>query len=601
MNFIQKVATFLVFIFIIFLLPPFSFVQASVYEEYPYYDWYIPEYSVNMKLRTDGVLEVEETIVADFSEVSRRGIIRDIPYEYDFWTVTPIKVISVTNSEGEDWKYKVSTSSGDKRIRIGDSDVYWSEPLTYVIRYNVEGAINSFDENREFLGTIGVSGGGSIDELYWNAIGTDWGESPIGAYRVSLDLSEFENEDVIEYGCKIGSFGSKEECDLQKENMVLETSGDVLGHREAITLGVVFEGGAINPAWTWRRILNLLRYFILFIPFVVFGSFFRHWWKKGKDPSKKSIIPRYEIEENMHPMEVGTLIDEKLDNKDITAGIIELATKGYIKVIEIPKKGFFGSKKIKFKKLKEFKNEKSLLNFEKKILKGLFGSNKEMVELDNISGSFYSTVSSVRQKVFKHLVNEGFYKKNPKTVKGKYYGIAGVSFFIGAWLGGITQSVLIAVTFVSIAVSSLVFAPFMSKKTKKGMRAYEHVLGFKEFLKVAEKDRIKFFQEYKDKLSEKDKMRTFEKLLPYAMAFGMGDKWTGLFMDIFESGYNPIWYSGTSSTFNANSFSRSLNSIGSEVKAASVPPASSSASSGGSFSSGGFSGGGFGGGGGSSW
>jgi uncharacterized membrane protein len=127
----------------------------------------------------------------------------------------------------------------------------------------------------------------------------------------------------------------------------------------------------------------------------------------------------------------------------------------------------------------------------------------------------------------------------------------------------------------------------MPQKTDNGMRAYEHILGFKLYLKTAEKDRIHF----------QEKEHLFYKFLPYAMTLGIAKKWSRTFGDIFKN--PPNWYEGEKGDFHLPVFVSSLNSVSSQIKStfASRP----SSSGGGSGFSGGFSGGGFGGGGGGSW
>ena len=130
----------------------------------------------------------------------------------------------------------------------------------------------------------------------------------------------------------------------------------------------------------------------------------------------------------------------------------------------------------------------------------------------------------------------------------------------------------------------------MSKRTLKGVKARNYILGLKEYIKVAEKERIKFHN------APEKNPQTFEKFLPYAMVFGLEKEWAKQFEGIYME--QPSWYSGADlATFSAVSFVNELSSFGS---VANTSFAQNSGSSSG-FSSGGFSGGGFGGGGGGSW
>ena len=128
----------------------------------------------------------------------------------------------------------------------------------------------------------------------------------------------------------------------------------------------------------------------------------------------------------------------------------------------------------------------------------------------------------------------------------------------------------------------------MGKKTRKGMESYWHALGFKEYIKTAERYRVKF----------QEQQNLFEKFLPYAMVFGLADKWAKAFEGIIKE--SPDWYdSANNNVFTPIILANSLGNLSSQTSAVSSPPSSSSSSSG--FGGGGFSGGGGGGGGGGSW
>ena len=115
------------------------------------------------------------------------------------------------------------------------------------------------------------------------------------------------------------------------------------------------------------------------------------------------------------------------------------------------------------------------------------------------------------------------------------------------------------------------------------------LLGFKEFIETAEKDRLQQLQA--------DDPQYFYKVLPYAMVFELSDKWDDLFKDIEVQ--KPDWYEsstplmGYALTHNMvhNFYTTASNAI------STISHSSDSGSSGG----GGFSGGGGGGGGGGSW
>ena len=132
----------------------------------------------------------------------------------------------------------------------------------------------------------------------------------------------------------------------------------------------------------------------------------------------------------------------------------------------------------------------------------------------------------------------------------------------------------------NISGDVIIFAQIMPARTTAGARAREATLGFKEFLGRVEEERYK-------KMITSPEM--FERFLPYAMAFGVADKWAKAFEDMYRE--PPQWYVGGTGRFSASSFSHSISTM-SSAAASSMSSSPSSSGSGGGGSSGGGSGGG---------
>jgi uncharacterized membrane protein len=116
------------------------------------------------------------------------------------------------------------------------------------------------------------------------------------------------------------------------------------------------------------------------------------------------------------------------------------------------------------------------------------------------------------------------------------------------------------------------------------------ILGFEEFMKRAEKDRL-------ERMAD---VNLFSKFLPYAIALDVADNWAKAFEGIYQD--PPDWYISPVGfrTFSPYAFTHSLNSVTSNLGSA-MFSAPRSSGGGGGFGGGGSSGGGFGGGGGGSW
>ena len=136
---------------------------------------------------------------------------------------------------------------------------------------------------------------------------------------------------------------------------------------------------------------------------------------------------------------------------------------------------------------------------------------------------------------------------------------------------------------------------YMKRRTKRGAMLLGKILGFKEFIRVAEVDRIQ-------KLVEQNPSYFYE-VLPYAYVLGLSKKWAKKFETI--SVEPPTWYQGsfqnrpfTTLVF-LGAFDHATHAMSDNI----ILPSSSGGGTGGGFSAGGggFSGGGMGGGGGGGW
>ncbi|MFH1366480.1 MAG: DUF2207 domain-containing protein [Patescibacteria group bacterium] len=324
--------------------------------------------------------------------------------------------------------------------------------------------------------------------------------------------------------------------------------------------------------WIIFKILAGL-YFIS--PIFVFIFLYKRWKKFGRDPKAKgTVIAQYEPPDNIRPGEMGVLIDEKADLRDITASIIDLAYRGYIKIYEDEEKGFLSKqKKYRFEKLKDFSADSGLKGYEKLLLGGLFEKGN-MVSLDDLKNEFYKTLKEIKAYLYEETTALGYFEANPEKVRAKYIIIGIILMAIG-WV----------LLFVPMVWGLLVFifGFYMPKKTFKGAEARWWAAGFSLYLYTAERFRL-----------GQVTPETFEKYLSYAMVFQVETQWAERFKDIYKQA--PDWFVSSAGVraFVIADFASNLTSGFSTAVSAGLASSPSSSSG---FGGGGFGGGGGGGGG----
>jgi uncharacterized membrane protein YgcG len=233
------------------------------------------------------------------------------------------------------------------------------------------------------------------------------------------------------------------------------------------------------------------------------------------------------------------------------------------------------------------------------------------VHLSDLKNQFYIALPAMKENILAELKGKGMYSVDPRSAY--LYFLRGVLFtFVGFIVVQVLLHVLGVVSllgspglfFLSAIIAGLIimlFARIMTAKSQKGVDTKVEILGLPEFITRVDADRLRRMPP-----------DTFEKILPYAMALGIENRWAKAFQGILQN--PPNWYVGPTPdmAFSPIFFADSMNSMATDAHQAFVaaPRASSTGSgwsssdSGGggggssSDSGGGSSGGGFGGGGG---
>lgn len=548
--------------------------------EYSYQPEKIQSFNVDIEVNRDSSINVKENIVYDFGNQDRHGIYRNIPYKYKARGGNfnlRFSDIKAADENGNTYMHEVTNQGNDINIKIGDPNTYITGVHTYVISYKVQRALNYFE---------------SHDELYWNVTGNEW-DVNIEESQAKITLPEPTERKQIQMKCFTGVLGSTtEDCtkEVVDDKTVSFRSNEKLSYYEGLTIVLGWPKGMVTEPDFWQKALWILGdNWYLGIPVVVFIFSYLYWRVRGRDPKKReTIIAEYEPPDGLSPAEVGTIYDNKADTKDITATLIDLAIKGYLKIKQTGE----GRKDYTFIKLKEVGDLKN--DYEVDLVNSIFGSKTE-TKLNDLKNTFYTDLNRIKRNIYNTVTNKKYYAKNPNRAKfGCLFIFSLLMFMASIPLGFVTLNFYLGISLLISSIIMFVFSMFMSKRTIKGVRTLEKILGFKEFLTVTEKERLKFHNP-PDMVPE-----LFEKFLPYAMALGVETEWAKNFEDIYKK--QPDWYeSHTPGVFTSVMLANSLSSFSAGASSVMVSQPASTASGGGSGFSGGGSGGGFGGGGGGSW
>jgi uncharacterized membrane protein YgcG len=595
--------------------------------------------------KNSGITVTENIKVYSLGNNIKRGIFRALPLSRNLNNKkqkVKYDIISVKKN-GSDEKYHEKREDGYLKIYAGSKDVIL-DPGTYdyEIKYKAENQIGFFPK---------------YDEFYWNVNGTYW-DFDIDSISAKVTLPE--NAGIIQNSCYTGEYGSNtQNCTANVlSDHSIEWSASGLRAKEGLTVAVGFKKGIMvppPPPTSLEKYGILVSGCILFLGLMMY--LYSTWRKYGIDPETPTVYPQFNVPENLSPASLGYINSESFKNKYLTAAVVSLAVKGYIKIVEGEDSGllgFFNSKTFTLEKLKEA--DESLPKEEINLMNTLFSDHKNSVKFDGKYDSKIETaVRNFKETLrFQHeeFLNEGNNTKKlllPWLIISLLYGFglfisytilpefervfAGVLLYIIlfiafaliaffakklSWkllflipiplsiilgIGGVisqegtdAQSINFSACyiFLVLAFSVMVLYQYLIKQpSKEKLRKKSLIDGFKMYMGAAENEQLKFHN------PPQMTPQVFETLLPFAMVMGVDQIWGQKFDDLLKSTaaeYHNTWYYG--GVMNHYAFANTLNSsLTQSIQSASTQPSSSSSGSGG----GGFSGGGGGGGGGGGW
>lgn len=576
-------------------------------------------------------LRVTETLVAVFPDFDQNhGILRAIPTSYDGHP-TQIHIESATDENGRDWPLETSFGDGNIIMQIGDPDVYVQGTQTFVITYTMK------DVTRYFADT-------NDDEFYWDTNGLLWYQ-PFGTVTAHVVLGEGLTAALNgNAACYYGGEGSTTACEITQTDTGFDASVSDLTAFQNMTVAIGFTKGTFAEAP-----FDIFAY-VPFTSFLGIGStiggallalILRGTALRGARGTG-IVVAQYEPADDISPLLAANLV--KKTKKGMAASIVDLAVRRKIRIVERPAEGLFASgTTFGVQKL----DENNLSTDDQRVMNALFATSgigflrnlfarggvstpgiitigqpaaapapattpaatepaevRWLIKKDQILGQ---QVVSITKAVAAEAQSRKLRTK-PPFLPIAIVAILLIGGFALLLFGGINaQSELgiVAGVFGGIAsawigVGALIMLGGQRPLTKEGALAVEHLEGLREYIRLAEADRLQMLQsvtgaERTKTVGQPDIIKIYEKLLPYAVIFGLEKEWAGELAKYYDTN-PPDWYAGNAAAFNVGAFAGSIGSLSSSVST-SFSGSSTSSSSGGS-GGGGSSGGGGGGGGG---
>lgn len=603
---------------------------------------YLHDFLVDFYLTRDekGVsyLRVVETINATFPERDRtHGLVRVIPFtNQDGTNLTmasdrKLELIASRNGQSEPVA-KVEPGDGHFKVYLGDADRYLHGEQVYTLEYEFEDVITDQSGNLE-------KNIQNWQELYWDTNGNDWGNSFDKVVATLHMDSELAKQYLSKYACYVGKYGVDEttRCEVEEnaDGTEITFSANHLDSYENLSFVLAFQPDTFVVPENPRdySLVILLGVIALSGGVILVIAFYQY----NKTVAKRKYYKNLFVKPEYAPMPGVTVAEmaensvKSMNGSAYVATLMELAVTKKIAIHRTIKEGVLKNKNIwSIEVLSD-----DLLTEQRDILKILNNAKDfEKGEQFELKKRGYDSMARLllenfQNEIKKRLQSLGLFESDAKAKKSGFGAMIAVVClwdFVsilalllvddmyspyrervgGNWIIIVAALIMFAVPMI---VATLGYqASKYQKRTEKGLEAARYLEGLRLYVKMAETQRIKFLQSVGGvDTSHQGIVKLYEKLLPYAIIFGLEKSWLNEMSRYYEFDdvSDPVWYFGAGA-FVASDFKNAVSEMSSFTNtsiAHSTTSGSSSSSSG--FSSGGggggFSGGGGGGGGGGTW
>ena len=532
----------------------------------------IEAYNITMDVGLDNKIDVTENITTNFTDCYKHGIyvFKPLWLEYTGKDGKTLKrKSSISNFRAIGDPYSLDTVKKKERIKIGSASTFVGcTNKTYTITYTYDMGKDPFS---------------NFDELIFHAFGDYWGTEirsasikinmpkSIEGYNVNFFADKYRKNNITElvdygvsgktlYAALNADYEELKEAEKQDcynlYNDLYDASGleycETLrsSHENeyklmsSLTVDIelpegYFVGGSWNYGWGSFII------FMVIVGLTVWTIY--KWFKYGKDFEKQAETVEFYPPDNLNAAEVGYIFNENQTTKKfVIALIIQLASKGYIKIDELKDK----KKNIQITKVID--DESKLTGMELIVYRKLFDSKNTIIISEH--KTLYEAFDQVEYELEYLLKDKVHDSKATSQLTGSI--IRNIAIFVLSYISyryvedlDPNWRIIYLLSFICVFIN-LLFTIFMKRKTEYGEIISARVKGFRHFLETAEKPRLEALVA--------ENPNYFYDILPYTYVLNISKKWIKKFENIpipkmdmgsFDFGSDSSYYNLYSSVY----------------------------------------------------
>ncbi len=473
---------------------------------------------VNGTLAADGSLRLSQTLefggaapaLVSQRIATREVIVGDREYVY---TVREIQA----TAGGADLEPSIDEGSDSITITVNTEGV--SAPV--VIDYTVVGA--AADE-------------ADLTVVRWRlvqglSVGVDTARAVVGVPGLTQDIRCTAGAPDTSQSCAFAA-GSTDVSQVPVfENGPLGR-GQILGMQLSFDPQTVASNAEINRRWTLGGAFSVGPVPLITALVVLLGGAVglyllhrrigRHTSSDGDAEAIASFYPvgdgvsEFRASGTIRPGHVGTIADERVDPIDVTASLLDLAVRGHVLIVELPRASEHAPVDWTLTRLP---SEDPLADFEVLLLDAVAPEGAEAARVSQIGSRVGAHIEEIQSALYDEMVERGWYERRPDATRSSWSLIAsgaliGAIVFAGL-LVAFSEFGLLGMAFIALALGLAFIAQEMPSRTAKGtaVLAGMHALS------------AQLHTHPTDQPPPGHALGELSKVLPYAIVLGGRERW----------------------------------------------------------------------------
>ena len=478
----------------------------------------IASFAADYHLRTDADgtvgMDVVETIDADFSSADpHHGITRTLPIE-DEGIDLGLAVHGIRDGAGQGLDWTETSDGGQRQIQVNDPQASTAATRTYVIEYSLDHVVRDAGERMRFQ---------------WDVAGDGWSQTMERAsVAVRMDEQVASRLDGSLH-CREGAVDAMESCDLTRSDVGDETtltaeSPNAVSPGDTFTIDVGFTADSFTaPSLSAITIINRVVPAVITLgllgaaaTLLVLGITRRRRWVAGH-PLVAEFQPRPDL-----PPVVASVYYGRPD-RGISAELLAAAQRGEVVLRDTPAG-------LEAQRVQPTAPDPALsaasvgLFFTREQHSRRLLSEKPAKGPANLLANTFRTWLRGRRTPFRYP---------PDILRGKPVPhlavvVLPVVVILTLQRGALEEWALIAgvVTIACLAVLAGCLSAFVELK-EEHRDEFVHLEGLRWFISLSEAERMRVVQgaETAQRFGPEDQIKIYDRLLPYAVAFGLETTW----------------------------------------------------------------------------